>query len=361
MWSFSVKACLLFAAALVFLNPVSALAQAAADAGPNQGISLQISPLPIELTTKPGTSVSTDLRVRNNGSKDEKLQVRLLKVSSDDNGVVKLSAPTPEDPWTQWVHFSKSVFDAPTGQWQTINMRIDVPKTAAFGYYFAVEYLRYTAEPPQPGKAVARGAVATFILLNADAPGAVREAKLDSFSADKKSYNYLPVNFTAKVRSTGNVHVAPRGNIFITKGKKQIGSIPINATSGNILPSSARFFASSWADGFPIYKFKYNGDSPAIDKNGDQEKSLTWDFTHANRLRFGHYTAHLVMVYDNGQRDVPMEGYVSFWVIPWILIIIGLFVLAMVVVGIGTILFKGSRVFKGRGRKSKTKYEHRRN
>jgi hypothetical protein len=26
------------------------------------------------------------------------------------------------------------------------------------------------------------------------------------------------------------------------------------------------------------------------------------------------------MVYDNGQRDVPMEATVSFWVIPWRLI-----------------------------------------
>jgi hypothetical protein len=26
------------------------------------------------------------------------------------------------------------------------------------------------------------------------------------------------------------------------------------------------------------------------------------------------------MVYDNGQRDIPMEATVSFWVIPWRLI-----------------------------------------
>jgi hypothetical protein len=31
-----------------------------------------------------------------------------------------------------------------------------------------------------------------------------------------------------------------------------------------------------------------------------------------------------VLVYDNGQRDVPMEAYVSFWIIPWRLIIYAL-------------------------------------
>jgi hypothetical protein len=37
------------------------------------------------------------------------------------------------------------------------------------------------------------------------------------------------------------------------------------------------------------------------------------------------------MIYDNGQRDVPIEATVSFWVIPWRVIIaltiVGLFVL----------------------------------
>jgi len=303
------------------ISPLALPAAASAQTtSPSQGISLQISPLPIQLNAKPGVSASTDLRVRNAGTQDEKLQVRLLKVSADDNGNVHLTQPNANDEWVSWVHFSQSVFDAPPGEWQTIKMTVSLPKTAAFGYYFAVEYLRATAENSQPGKAVARGAVATFILLNADAPGAKRQADIASFSADRKSYEFLPATFTVKVRSTGNVHVAPHGNIFIMHGKKQVGSIQINSALGNVLPNSARFFTAEWSDGFPVYIVKYNSDSPVVDKNGKPVKSLKWDFSHANRLRFGHYTAHLVMVYDNGQRDVPMEAYVSFWVIPWRLI-----------------------------------------
>lgn len=64
---------------------------------PTEGINLQISPLPIELTTKPGTSISAELRVRNAGSQNEKLQVRLLKVTEDDNGVVHLTQPGKGD------------------------------------------------------------------------------------------------------------------------------------------------------------------------------------------------------------------------------------------------------------------------
>ena len=41
------------------------------------------------------------------------------------------------------------------------------------------------------------------------------------------------------------------------------------------------------------------------------------DFPKVQHLRFGHYTANLLAVYDNGTRDVPLEASISFWVIPW--------------------------------------------
>jgi hypothetical protein len=321
-----------FAAAILLLGfEAFALPPAAHAQTPTEGINLQISPLPIELTAKPGTSTSTDLRVRNVGTKTEKLQVRLLAVSEDNNGQVHLTNPSSTDEWVKWVSFDRQVFDAPSNQWQTIKMKVDVPKSAAFGYYFAVEYLRASDVSPQPGKAVAHGAVATFILLNADAKGAKRQAQIVSFSADKKSYEFLPANFTVKVKSTGNVHVAPYGNIFILKGSKQVDAIDVNSNRGNILPGGSRFFTSSWSNGFPVYQVKAGPDGqPLLDKKGQPQKTLKWDFSHANRLRFGHYTAHLVMVYDNGQRDVPMEAVVSFWVVPWrvvgILLVVGIFV-----------------------------------
>jgi hypothetical protein len=316
-----------FSFLISILIPAYVSAQTSTD-----GINLQISPLPIEMTVKPGNSASRDLRVRNVGTKTEKLQVRLLAVSEDNNGEVHLSNPKPTDEWAKWVSFDKQTFDAPSNQWQTIKMNINVPKSAAFGYYFAVEYLRASDIAPQPGKAVARGAVATFILLNADAKGAKREAQIVSLSVDKKSYEFLPANFTVKIKSTGNVHVAPYGNVFIAKGNKQVGVIDVNSSKGNILPKGSRYFQSSWNDGFPVYQTKNGADGqPLLDKKGQPQKSLKWDFSHANRLRFGHYTAHLVMVYDNGQRDVPMEATVQFWLIPWrvigVLLLVSIFVL----------------------------------
>ena len=309
--------CLLLCLSTPLLAPAVSHAQTPTN---NEGISLQVSPLPIDLVTKPGTSVSTPLRVRNAGSKTEKLQVSLLKVTEDNNGLVHLSKPGANDAFTQWVSFSRTVFNAPPGEWQTINMTVDVPSSAAFGYYWAVEYSRADTEQAQAGKAVARGAVATFILLNADAPGAIRQAQVTSFSSDKKTYEFLPATFSVKVKNTGNVHVAPHGNIFISKGGKQVAAIPVNLAGGNVLPSSSRYYSASWDNGFPVY-------IAGPDNKGKAKTSLKWDLSKANRLRYGHYSAHLVMIYDDGTRDVPMEATVSFWVIPWRVILYALLII----------------------------------
>lgn len=351
-----IKKLLLVLSCLPLLMLSSPLAQSVfARSASDQGISLQISPLPIELAAKPGASTTSELSVRNAGSQDETLQVRLLKVSADDNGTVRLSNPGPSDEFVNWVHFSKTVFEVPPGAWQSLTMTIDLPPTAAFGYYFAVEYLRAQTQAPQPGKAVAQGAVATFVLLNAEAPGTVRQAQIVNFSANKKLYEFLPAGFSVKVRSTGNVHVAPHGNIFILKGSKQISSIQVNSALGNVLPGSSRFFTASWSDGFPVYENKYNGDTPVVDKNGKPVSSLKWDFSKANHLRFGHYTAHLVLAYDDGQRDVPLEAYVGFWVIPWRLIFYAL----VIILGPVFLVYLTMRWrFKERLEKERTRSSH---
>jgi hypothetical protein len=84
----------------------------------------------------------------------------------------------------------------------------------------------------------------------------------------------------------------------------------------------------SWDDGFPKW----------VPSDSTVEQELKWDFSQADRFRLGKYTAHLLMVYDNGERDIPIESYVSFWVIPWrvfLAILVG-FLLTM---GLGILLF----------------------
>lgn len=322
-----------------------------------------ISPLPILLDAKPGTSVTTNLRVSNPGSQPEQLKVSLKTFSQDGpNGLVTLHDPTAADDYVNWVHFDRTVFDAPPGEWQTIKMTVDLPASASFGYYFAVEFSsanNQTARVSTNGTKI-QGAVASFVLLNANVPGEKRQMQVTSFTADHKIYEFLPVNFTVHLHNSGNVYGTAAGNIFIMRGGKQVASLVVNGNKGLVLPGSNRVFTVAWNDGFPVYKPVTDASGqPVNGKDGQPKQKLTWNFSQASKLRFGHYTAQLALVYNDGTRDVPITGQVSFWVVPWRIIAVILFILVFVTIGFWSTFKKfGSAVKrKGSGKAKKAKDE----
>jgi hypothetical protein len=282
---------------------------------------LTTSPLPISLKAKPGETVETELRVRNSGPNIETLKVGLMKFSAfGEEGKPKLEERGEGDDYFDWVKFSKSEFEAPPSEWQSLKMTIALPKTAAFGYYYAVTFSRANAETAEGDLETAvRGGTATLVLLEADVPGAKRELSIQDFQTERRTYEFLPARFKVKLKNTGNIHAAPTGTIFINRGKTQVATVNVNATKGNILPKSNRIFTAEWADGFPSYQLKQE-DGKVVLKDGQPAYELQWELGQLKKLRFGKYSAMVVMIYDNGQRDVPLEATVSFWVIPWRLI-----------------------------------------
>lgn len=314
------------------LSPLASLA-----ATPTEGLSLNTSPLPINLVAKPGTTVTTQLRVMNSGTQTDNLQVGLMKFSSyGESGKPILEDRGPGDSYFDWVHFSEPTFVAEPKVWKTITMTINVPKSAAFGYYYAVTFAR-VAQADTPSVAhqtVVHGATATLVLLEAQVPNAKRQVDVLSFLAEHGIYEFLPASLNVRLHNSGNVHVAPGGNIFISQGGKVVSTLGINAERGNILPNSNRIFSSQWTDGFPNYVTKTLNGAAVLDKKGQVVRELKWDLSNVANLRMGHYTARLMMAYDNGTRDVPIEATVSFWVIPWRLLGAGLLIAALVLFGL---------------------------
>jgi hypothetical protein len=303
---------------------------------PTEGLNLTTSPLPISLVVLPGHSVSTQLRVKNSGTQTETLQLGLMKFAAfGEEGKPILLDRAPSDTYFDWVHFSQAEFVAEPGVWKTVNMTINVPSSAAFGYYYAVTFSRASQSGLESGTrgTSIHGATATLVLLEARVPGAKRDVQVLDFKTTHRLYEFLPTDFSLRLHNAGNVHVAPVGSIFITKGGKTVSTIDVNREGGNILPGSNRIFTASWTDGFPVYVTKMQNGAAVHDKQGNVVKQLKWDFTQVPKLRMGHYTAKLFLVYDNGSRDVPVQAEVSFWVIPWRLF--GVLIVVLVLVGIG--------------------------
>ncbi len=128
----------------------------------------------------------------------------------------------------------------------------------------------------------------------------------------------------------------PSGNIFVQRkanSTSPLATVPVNATGAYILPGITRTVSSTWSDGFPVYKTD----------TATQKSKLFWDWGSLQKFRFGHYVAKAVVIYNDGNRDIPVEASVGFWVIPWRLLLLVFVVVVLMVIGVVTIVRKTAR------------------
>lgn len=301
---------------------------------PSEDFSLEVSPSPLIAEVQPGKTKTLELKIRNASKKPEnlKIQVRGFSIARPSEEI-SITNTTPPD-LAQWVSFSHPIFTVPPGQWFSQKITINLPESAGFSYPFVVVISREDDPAAVDGGAAVKGSIAVFTLVNINKPGATRKLEIESFKLDRNFYEYLPAVFNIKLKNTGNSIVQPYGNLYIQNPGKEsspLAVLPVNQTGSYILPGSSKEINSTWADGFPVFK-------TATDKNGKMDKSLQWDLDNIAHFRFGRYTAKLVAVYNDGTRDIPLVSEVSFWVIPWRILLGALVIVAILVFGIWSIV-----------------------
>ena len=287
------------------------------DEVPPSGVNMTLSPSFLNLTSDPGKEVVSQFKVTNNNAFREYIEIDVKKFESSDTGPV-IQDTTEQDEFARWVEFSEAQFTIEPNQTKTIKFTITPPSNAALGYYYAIALTRMKPGGQDGTGASITGSPALPVLLLVNSPNAKKEVQVLDFSTDKVFYEYLPMDFVIKVKNTGNIHTAPGGDIFIdSMFKKEVVVLPANKGRGNILPQSTRDFIVPWDDGMIVRAPKVeNGEVVRQDGEIVYETKLDLD-KPLSTFRIGKYTAHLIMIYDNGERDVPIEASVSFWIIPW--------------------------------------------
>jgi hypothetical protein len=322
-----------------------------ASADPLGNFSLQVTPSPLVATVKPGVKTQLELKVRNNGTGVEALKIEPRAFTlSRDSKTVNLLDTTPPD-ISSWISFSGPRFTVQPGQWFSEEVTLNVPKDAGFSYSFALVISRQSDPKPTGSGRLIQGSLAVFTLVNIDRPGATSSLKVHNFTTSKHIYEYLPATFSIDFQNDGNTIAQPYGNLFVQRSansKTPLASMAVNATKGYILPGTTRTITASWNDGFPAYKTTTNAD-------GTTSQKLIWNWANLSHLRIGRYTAHLVAVYDQGGHDTPLEATLTFWVIPWKLLLIPLAVLLLILFAIYMLVRSIVRGIKKRGDKRKTK------
>ena len=329
------------AAAGIVLSLLAAAAAAGTSVFAADGSTITTSPISVDLSAAPGSTATTNLQVENNASQPIGISVKLrLFKAAGENGQAQILPAPPGDASVSWVHFSRTAFTAEPGVWNNVTMTVDLPKTAAFGYYYAVLFVpNVDVNSPGPATNTVKGANAVLVLLNAHVPNENNRLDVENYRVDKASHQYLPVNFSVTVRNRGNIFTVPKGDIYIsrTPNGPALDTLDLNSGAGNVLPGSSRVFQAQWSDGFPVYQLKRVNGQIVSDKQGKPVQQLSWDINKVGKFRYGKYYAHLVLVYNDGSRDIPIDGEVSFWVIPWLLLAVLVLVLGLVLIGLWTI------------------------
>lgn len=293
------------------------------------GIDLSVSPPFVSLITDPGKEVGSEFAITNNNNFREYLKITIAKYESS-GGEVVLSDIKEGDEFASWISFSENEFTVDPGERKTVKFTLSPPEEARLGYYYAIIVSRIQEDANPNASALISGSPAVSVLLNVTSPNAKREIQLADFTTDKFFYEYLPAQFQITVKNTGNIHVVPVGDIFIDSTRmKEVSNILVNEGRGNVLPNSERTFTVAWDDAFVRRVPKLDESGTVItDKDGNTVYKAEFNFQKADKFRIGKYTANLILVYDNGERDIPLEAQVSFWVVPWkILILIGVIVI----------------------------------
>jgi hypothetical protein len=284
--------------AIIFCSLIFSYSASAAPSFANAAQGIEISPALVELNAEKGKTYNINLSVRNVTAAD------LTYVSSvadfeagDETGSPKItinsSLPVSASirSWTSVL----SEFSLKSRQSKTIIAQIIVPSNAEPGGHYGV--IRFTNRAPglsDTGVGLA-GSAGVLVLIRVSGEITEKASLSEFYSAisNKQSsfFENSPITFITRIKNDGNTHVKPTGSIQIyDMFGRLIASLPVNEDKSNLLPNSIRRFEST-----------YSGD---------------W--------MIGRYTANLALGY--GATGQAITATIQFWVIPYKLITIGIFV-----------------------------------
>lgn len=271
-----------------------------------ENIGIQISAPVYNFGIDPGDSAQEIVKVRNVSTTSQTFYPEVFDFRPiGETGAPEFLINKNEDNYTysltSWISISKEAITLKPNESAALNFTINVPKDAEPGGRYA-GILFGTVPPKIEGTAIAvSNKVGSLILVRVNGD-AKESAFIKEFSANGSFFETPPVDFIARIENTGTIHVRPKGIITIkdTFGRK-IDTLNVNDKDGAVLPESIRKFDKGNSD-------------------------LTWN---PGGFTIGKYTATLLLNYGDPSKQLTQT--VSFWVIPWkILIVVGVGALILI-------------------------------
>lgn len=270
---------LLLASSILHLGSQPAYAQ--------DSVSITAIPPRLEANVKPGQTINTTLKIRNESDSTQTYTINLTDfIVSDTVGtpipVTQIIAGRYAS--SSWIKTPKIItVDSKTTQ--PVNITITAPIDAAPGGHYAL--LTYQLSDAKPSEFGRTGSVInpqTGTLFYITVPGNVTQSALISSFKTDKFHEFGPVNFDIQVKNNSDIHVAPQGKLVITDFLNNVVSTQ-TISMANIFPGSTRDAFAKW----------------------DQK----WGY--------GRYSANLELTY--GTAGTVINSTILFWLFPIRLVI----------------------------------------
>jgi len=266
------------------------------------GQALEIAPPLVYIKANPGQVVHTKIQLRDI-TKTQLIVTNEVNdfVANGEDGTPKiLMGDDSNNPFSlkNWIT-ALPAFTLSPNQIQTLSVTINVPKNASPGGHYGV--IRFTGTPPNvTGSGVSLSASLGALVLLTVSGKLTHKIAIDTFAVSKneggepaKMFQSTPLSFTARLKNSGNIQEEPTGHIVVSDlFGRAVAGVNINVPPRNILPDSTRKFVG------------------ALDKSNLGSKRL-----------FGLYHAKLTVRYGDNNDQVATDA-ITFWVIPWKLILI---------------------------------------
>ncbi len=211
---------------------------------------------------------------------------------------------------TTWTTTSINSINLVPNRNEKIYYEINVPKDATKGEYNVI--IAFISE--NEDKLTGTGATTTLALgmpiLVKIGTEFVENAELLEFTTDDNFYEYPDITFDTRIKNLGDTHITPTGEIILTNiFDQEIATIPFNPNNQSVL-----------RDNIGNYETKWN---------------LGSFLTKDNSIVLGPIKAKLIVTYRTFQPGfAPLTSEISFWIIPWKVILIALIVIITVIVTI---------------------------
>jgi hypothetical protein len=301
--TFRVIALCLFATAITLSSVTTSFA---ATKPSESGQALEIAPPVLNVRGNPGETVKGNISLRDVSPTSLVVTSQINDFTAQgEEGMPKLLLDEGESS-----PYSMKTWFRPIGritlksrEIQGLPFVIDIPKDAAPGGYFAV--VRFSASPAgidSTGVSLSASVGALiFMRVNGEAKEKLSIVSFNAVDKQKQPKTLLegtPITFAVRVKNEGNVHEQPSGRIIIKDMfGKTVAGLNVNMPPRNVLPGSIRRFESKL-------------DETVI----------------GNKKLFGRYRAEVSITDAKGQ---TVTDNVTFWVIPWKLMLLGTFGLVL--------------------------------